>query len=179
MRRALHTYPSISFVAKADSDVYLHLPDLALQLRAVLTFDSTLARRSLYGNLGYFSLVQRPGKPFFFKGFAPNFREAMRIFRQRVARACSDDTDPQHGCIGPFPYAYGPLIALGRDAAAALVNSAGLRAELSALPTLLPDGSDQIATEDVWLGSALWRHVGGAMAVALFNLDERSPNGCE
>lgn len=106
-------------------------------------------------------------------------------------------------CAGPFPFAFGSFTAIGRDAVAALVATAGFHDELSRLHTLIParhaaaaassqppldhrplprhepppssspsqPSPDQpLMTEDIWLGSALWRFVGDTMPIAIYSL---------
>ena len=172
---ALLRFPTAAFVGKADSDAFLHLPDVGEHLKAILSA-STRGSYAYYGNIGYYSVVTALDGRLSFHGFGPTFSAARHVFRRRVARSgsCEDGSNnaTSRGCTGPFPFAFGPLVALGRGAATALVRSPGLQNELSRLDTVLPDDSGPIATEDVWLGSALWRFLGSSVPLSLYSIAE-------
>lgn len=59
LKFALQAFPTAAFVCKSDSDVFLHLPDLILHMRAMLATDATRAGSAYFGNFGWFSLVHR------------------------------------------------------------------------------------------------------------------------
>ena len=75
-------------------------------------------------------------------------------------------------CIGPFPFACGPFFALGVGTLDAFLHEQGSAKALSSdlqviqsLPT-----THRKVLEDEWLGSALWRFVGAASKINLFNI---------
>ena len=77
-------------------------------------------------------------------------------------------------CYGPFPLPCGPFWAIGRGVLRALTRADSQVAEDLATIRALPSSNHRIL-DDVWLGSILWRFVGGALPVALFTIDARGP----
>ena len=77
-------------------------------------------------------------------------------------------------CYGPFPLPCGPFWALGRGVVRSLMAADGeVAADLERIRAL--PASNHRILDDVWLGSILWRFVGGAVPVALFTIDARGP----
>ena len=144
MRHALTAFPSAMFIAKSDSDVFLHLPDIELQLRAI---PNATAPFAWHGCFGFFSLVHLEeghphGPQYAFRGFAPTLGHAQHVYRMYAARVCTAADRAAGGgaeplCAGPFPFAFGSFTALGRGAAAVLVDAPGFKRELGSLPTLI------------------------------------------
>ena len=188
----------MTFICKADSDTWLVLPDIAHHLESVVAHDTTHAGAyAYYGAIGFFSLVDvdaTPDRPaqYVHRGFSPWFDMGLRLLRQYVMPDCvgrhnasGPSSNASERCAGPFPYAYGPFIALGRLAAAALISQPAFNEEISRLPDLIRSASNasagsasqgasappsHVATEDVWLGSALWRFVGSDAPLQLYSL---------
>lgn len=216
LRYALKNWPAARFVCKADSDTWLALPDLALQLRSIVDHDVKYQGRfAYYGAFGFFSLVDieeeaapgasSPSRLYVHRGYAPRFDMGLKLLRQYVIPLCrstsggegrrrrnqSSSPSLQSRCAGPFPFAYGAFIALGSGLASALVAQRGFTSELGQLPLLLRDQrpetaaaraassstataalqpTSELATEDVWLGSAIWRFLGSTVPVKLYML---------
>ena len=65
---------------------------------------------------------------------APTHAAARAVYRRYgITAACNASAGGQHECHGPFPYLFGPFLALARPVVRALVASAALRQELSRL----------------------------------------------
>lgn len=209
MRHALGQWPNVRFVCKADSDTWIVLPDVELHLRSIIQHDvSHGGSYAYYGCFGFFSLVDidasagGPGdgihdiRPSLYahRGFAPRFELALRLLRQYVIPDCNVSASSR--CAGPFPFVYGPFLALGSAATRALLSSQGFIDEIKQLPSRIPElplhtvaskadpkihqpqGSSPqpmsgLATEDVWLGSALWRFVGSTLPISLYSLTDQ------
>ena len=166
LREAPRLYPSARFIAKADDDVYLHLGDLEHHLRAI---PAAAAATAYYGYTGFFTLVQHGDDFFNFVGWSPQEGYAASAARRGVASRCASNAS--WSCAGPFPMVCGPFIALGRDAAAALVREPRLDGELDALSRL--PRKHPFVVEDAWLGAALWRFVGRSLPINVFTLNTR------
>jgi hypothetical protein len=93
-----------------------------------------------------------------------------------VDAASSGAVQQRDECFGPFPMACGPFFALGRglvDAVLAPESRVGLERDLTLLRSLPPTAPKVL--DDVWMGSLLWRLVGGTAPVALFTINPRGP----
>lgn len=173
-------YPTASFVCKADDDVFLHLPDIEAHLRSI---PAVAAHSAYYGSFNYYHVreilpmpptVERSERPhkYTFHAFGPTHHWSQHVARkeQGFYRHCANLTASSPGitCAGPFPFANGPFFALGRGLAVAVARSSGVAAEVERLRRL-PRGH-KVVVEDIWLGAALWRHVGGAVRVNLLSI---------
>lgn len=181
---ALEAYPAARFICKSDDDVYLHVPDIEAHLRSI---PLSRAPHAYYGDFNFYHVLERPatattGSRFAFHGFGPTFGWAKHVAAKHgYEKLCptsnaadADGTPPAPGanatsCAGPFPYVNGPFLALGRQVVARLVWSPGVLAELERLRRL--PQKHRMVVEDVWLGSALWRHVGGQLPLQLYALN--------
>ena len=179
LRFALAQWPYCRFICKADSDTWLVLPDLHHQLAGIIAHDRKDAGRfAYYGSFGFFSLVDvdRPVARYVHRGFAPRFDLALKLLRKYVIPLCTQDNTSSARCAGPFPFAYGPIVALGRGIVEQLVAERQFADEIERLPQLIPGDASassptaELATEDVWLGSALWRFVGANAPLRLYML---------
>lgn len=157
----LETFPSARFVAKSDDDVFVHTPSIELHLRAIRHSES-----AYYGHPGFFSLmassVDGAVTSLEVAGYSPSYHYALMVQRTRGLRSrCNSTANASVGrsctLTGPFPFMCGQLVALSSALAARLLASDGLQAEAAAIASL-PE-SNELLTEDAWLGSALFRCV--------------------
>ncbi|KAL3894479.1 MAG: hypothetical protein SGPRY_013796 [Prymnesium sp.] len=165
---ALSAFPRTPYICKADDDVFVFLPAIALHLRA---FPHNSVPYVYYGSFSFFHVKEKRPSPsltqsYSFHAYAPTHFYAQR--ESKFARACNSSVHRGVQCAGPFPYANGPFLALGRALASALSQSRQVRAELDRLRVLPPN--HPLIVEDVWLGAALWRHVGSSLPVHTFSL---------
>lgn len=152
-----------SFIAKADDDVYVHVPDLLRIFRAIPPDVASLA---YFGFHGFYSLVVN-GTDHRFAAWADNHANALAVQRaQRFAQRCHE---PHTTCYGPFPMACGPFVALGSSAVRALLRAPHYRSERERL-LRLPRETSRPVLDDAWLGAALWRLVGQSAALHVFSL---------
>lgn len=154
------------FVCKADDDVYLHLPDLEKHL---LEIPAAAAPFAWVGRILYIQLATSDiNRTYTFHHFSET---AMQARRKHPPELCAGLSNVSV-CAGPLPFACGPFYALGTAAVLALVRNRTHRrrldsdlAALRALPT-----THGKVLDDVWLGAALWRFVGGAIPLNLFQV---------
>jgi len=154
------------FVCKADDDVYLHLPDLEKHL---LEIPAAAAPFAWVGRILYIQLATSDiNRTYTFHHFSET---AMQARRKHPPELCAGLSNVSV-CAGPLPFACGPFYALGTAAVLALVRNHTHRrrldsdlAALRALPT-----THGKVLDDVWLGAALWRFVGGAIPLNLFQV---------
>ena len=185
LMHALRAYPAATFIAKADSDVYLHLPDVQ---RHLLGIPGEAADFAYMGAMGFFSLIDVEGREYAFRGFAPSFGLGQLVNRKYVKRPCTRAAPPTRlngstarggagalsRCAGPFPFAFGSFFAMGVGAVGALIASPEFSEELARLHSIIPEeqapSATPLATEDVWLGASLWRFVGSSAPMHFFSL---------
>ena len=120
LRHAIKACKSCRFVAKADDDVYVHLHDMGAHLAAI---PSEAANLAYYGYVGYYSIVEWPGRYFGFHGWGPYFQaanwrrptslELARLSRKISHRDGESNATRVSVTAGPFPFACGPFLALG------------------------------------------------------------------
>ena len=154
------------FVCKADDDVYLHLPDLEKHL---LEIPASSAPFAWVGRILYIQLATSDiNRTYTFHHFSET---AMQARRKHPPELCAGLSNVSV-CAGPLPFACGPFYALGTAAVLALMRNRTHRrrldndlAALRALPT-----THGKVLDDVWLGAALWRFVGGAIPLNLFQV---------
>ena len=171
------------WIAKADDDTYIHVPDVLRYHLAALPAEG--AAHAYYGYSGYYSLVERRGDYFGFHGFAPHHQAATMTLRHlQLGAATGGDLARlsrklrvRHGgernatvTAGPFPFACGPFLALGHRLAAAFAHSQQIADDVAAL-SALPEEGHPLVVEDAWLGSVLWRHLRHTTPVHLFQLN--------
>lgn len=91
-----------------------------------------------------------------------------------ASHASTPFNSPHKRCFGPFPLPCGPFYALGRGVVGAMLAADGNISDDLQRIKALPSSNHRIL-DDVWLGSILWRFVGGSLPVALFTIDARGP----
>ena len=165
LRHAVATWPNVSFVAKADDDVYLQLP---VWEHLLLSIPQPLQSHAVLGSIRFFHAVLAPRR-FELRAYAPTYPYALMTARRLQLRqtACSGDAGTNEslvatasatmGCevIGPFPYPCGQAFALGSGLVRSLIAHPIFHAEMRRVAAL-PEGSP-LVTEDGWLGAVLHR----------------------
>ena len=188
LRHALSTWPSVQFVAKADDDVFLRLPEWESLL---LSIPQPLRPHAVFGSIRFFSAVvgSQATPRVELRAYAPTYPYALMTARRQRLRetACAGDagangtlsavststvavaaasvTAPGCRVLGPFPYPCGQAFALGSDLLRALLAHPAFEAELARI-SALPDGS-ALVTEDGWLGIVLYRSFSNAATASL------------
>ena len=189
-----HSRPSGSN-CRGRPDVFVHLPDAE---RLLLTIPPSVAPNALLGVIMYFQLTTFPNA-YEIHSFGST-AQTSRKHRTPPSLRCDDGAGEEVGvgasvrgargangtnasslsgpsgkrCYGPFPLPCGPFWALGRGVVQSLMSADGeVAADLERIRAL--PASNHRILDDVWLGSILWRFVGGAVPVALFTIDARGP----
>jgi hypothetical protein len=148
--------------------VYLHLPVIEQHLLAIPA--SAPASMAYVGQFMYAQLFQASSS-FVFHAFAPSAHLSRQA--ELPGKRCRSQTAGygQSECSGPMPFACGPFLALGRDLVSRLISRRGahwlVEADLTALRHL-PLLHDKVL-EDAWLGSVLWRYLGGDAPINMFS----------
>ena len=180
VRHAIVACPSCRWIAKADDDTFVHVPDVLRYHLSAMPVEG--AAHAYFGYSGYYSLVERRGDYFGFHGFAPHYQAATRQLHHgataglglaRLSRKLRARHGGEHNVTitaGPFPFACGPFFALGRRLAAAFAQSPQIANDVAALSTL-PEEGHPLVVEDAWLGSVLWRFLRHTTPVHLFQLN--------
>lgn len=158
-----HLAPPPPVHPQADDDTFVHLPAILSHFRAI---PAAAAPHAIYGTFSWWHVLQHPGHHFLFSGFGGRRGGAISAAsRYGLAGRCNATNV---SCHGPFPFPNGPFFAVGRALAAAVTTAPGVTDDQAAFERL-PAGHRRIV-EDVWLGSAVWRHVGHTAPVQLFPL---------
>lgn len=167
LAHASATYPTAQYICKINDDVFLHTPDIEMVLRSI--------PHEQVGNvfLGTFSYAVAHGQEDKSQMILRRLSRlpSLASSRHLLGRCNISRTSPGAWCAGPFPYSTGPFTALGFRVARALGTSESAQIEAHRLLLHQPQALSRLsASEDAWLGSAVWRHVGRTLAVELRSL---------
>jgi hypothetical protein len=172
LRYALVAFPRARFVGKADDDVYVHLPDAETHLLAIPAASSS---RAYYGLITYFQLLVNADH---YQSHSFGSTALFSRYKSSPGKHCSrsDTNRTDQRCFGPFPLACGPFFALGRGVLDALMLPERRKivdADIAAIESLPP--SPHRLLDDIWMGSILWRAIGGSAQIELFTMDPNGP----
>ena len=152
LQHAVATYPTATFIARTDDDVWLDLLSLRFYLDAVRAGAAERRTRFAFvGNLLYSNYIQN-GTVEYDTGFGYTCGMAKGSFDRLVQAGVTNGNQS----LGPFVFAPGFLNILSQPLAASLAGSSALQQNIEQVRTA-PNGV--FGLEDKWLGSAMQRHV--------------------
>lgn len=154
LRHTLTALPSVRWIAKADDDVFINIPRIIAYLDAIPT---AIAPWAFFGTPGFFSTLENETM-LIPRGYAPSYQFALKVARRYALRRQCGELTRSRSCriVGPFPYMCGQFFALGAGIVRAVVLQRTDLGEEERRIARLPD-SNPLVTEDVWLGSLLFR----------------------
>lgn len=149
---ALSAWPTISFLGKADDDVWIDTTSVAAQLHSVQShLWQTLQVTEIYwGMMESFHWSVATSSPIGFSYGIRDCRETERTWPSHGAHASNNAT-----LIGPFPFAKGALFFLSRGLASALVAQDELVEDVARTVQSGGRGGKLPPYEDVFVGAAL------------------------